>query len=106
MAHPSNQLPSQFVLVNAGEVASFPLISGLNQDTGDPITISGNDCFAVYALAASTVTLEGGVYELSATNYGVAPNNLELSLPAGATIYGRFSKVTVSGVGAKVLAYF
>lgn len=106
MAHPSNQLPSQFVLVESSESASFPLISGVDQDTGNPITISGNDCFAVYALTASTVALEGGVYELGASNVGVAPNSLTLALPAGATIYGRFNKVAVTGAGAKVLAYF
>lgn len=107
MAHPANQIPSQSVLIKDGETAFFRLPASLD-DADNPISyITGDHAYAIYCLADATVYVIGGIIVPGGTDnvFEQPSTEVEVSLSAGMTIYGRFNRVRVAGTGAQVLAY-
>ena len=112
MAHPANQIPSQSVILNAGQSVSFPArsITIEEEQITSVSNLTGEFSYAVYCLSDATVTITGSFIidtgETSGTESIFQVSSSEsIALSAGMTIYGKFKSISVAGTGAKILAY-
>ena len=90
MAHPTQSFPKEFFLLDEDQVAT-------------------GEFFAIQCLTAGTITVKGaGITEYASGSSSFvttgATTDVTITLPAGATIYGKFTSIDV-GATAKCIAY-